>query len=39
MHRNGMRKVHETVDSDKVYVNNVESFEQSGGGCSDCAID
>ena len=40
VHRNGMRKDHhETVDNDKVYVNNVESFEQSGGGCSDCAID
>lgn len=40
VHRNEMRKDHhETVDNDKVYVNNDESFDQSGGGCSDCAID
>jgi hypothetical protein len=39
MHRNEMRKDHVTVDNDKVSVNNVESIDQSDGGCSDCAID
>lgn len=39
MHRNGIRKIHETVDNDEVSANNGESIEQSDGGCSDCAID